>query len=175
MKVTVYSGSNFGSEAAFRDAAYQLGQWIGQNKHTLVYGGACVGLMGILADTVLTQGGQVIGVMPTFLATRERVHQSLTEFIQVETMGQRKAKMIALGDIFVALPGGPGTLEEISEIMSLIRLEKVQGPCYFINTNGYYDALAQFVDQMVTSQFLEPEVRAQFIFIKEAQEIVTDK
>lgn len=96
----------------------ELGKWIAEHQHTLVYGGGNEGLMGLLANTVLENGGEVIGIMPTFLQERELAHKGLTQMITVNSMPERKSKMIELGDAYIALAGGPGTLEEIVEVIS---------------------------------------------------------
>jgi len=124
MKIAVYCGASVGNEPSFATAAQELGQWIASRKNTLVYGGGKAGLMGVLADAVLENGGQVIGVIPTFLKDRELAHPGLTELYVVETMSERKRKMFELSQAFVALPGGPGTLEEITEMISWSRIAK---------------------------------------------------
>ena len=114
MKITVFCGANNGRNEAYKENAIELGKWIADNNYTLVYGGGRVGLMGIIADTVLENNSEVIGIMPQFLVDREISHTGITEFIIVDDMSVRKEKLVNLGDVFVALPGGPGTLEEIS-------------------------------------------------------------
>ena len=114
MKITVFCGANNGGNEAYKENAIELGKWIADNNHTLVYGGGKVGLMGVIADTVLENNSEVIGIMPQFLVDREISHTGITEFIIVDDMSIRKDKLVDLGDVFVALPGGPGTLEEIS-------------------------------------------------------------
>jgi uncharacterized protein (TIGR00730 family) len=137
----------------------------------LVYGGGKVGLMGLLADTVIATGGNVIGVMPTFLVEREIAHQNLTEMYIVKDMHERKRKMIDLADCYLALPGGPGTLEEISEVVSWGRVGEHQNPCIFFNINGYYDLLASFFDQMVREGFLTKADRQKIFFSADLAEI----
>ena len=114
MKITVYLGASEGNDPALKTAVQELGRWIGQSGNALVYGGSRSGLMGLLADSVLAAGGQVTGVEPRFFVEQELQHNGLTELIVTENMAQRKAKMIELGDAFVAFPGGTGTLEEIA-------------------------------------------------------------
>lgn len=118
MKITVFCGANNGRNEAYKENAKELGKWIADNNHTLVYGGGKVGLMDIIADTVLENNSEVIGIMPQFLVDREISHTGITEFIIVDDMSIRKEKLVNLGDVFVALPGGPGTLEEISQVIS---------------------------------------------------------
>lgn len=164
MNVTVYCGSSTGADPRFADAARRLGEWIGGNGHSLVYGGSSIGLMGIVARTVMEAGGQVQGVEPRFFIEAGVAQMGLTQLHVVDDMSQRKAKMIELGDAFVALPGGVGTLEEISEIMSRIRLGLSAQPCCFLNIAGFYDALKAFVDRMLAEGFIAREDAARFLF-----------
>ena len=143
MKVTVYLGANMGDNPSFKKATIALGQWIAKNGHTLVYGGSKMGLMGVLGDTVLENGGQAHGIMPQFLKDREIAYEGLTSMTIVETMAERKTAMLVQGDLFIALPGGLGTLEEISEAIAAARVGKLDKPCVFFNLNGYYDAMKQ--------------------------------
>ncbi len=149
MKITVFCGANNGRNEAYKENAIELGKWIADNNHTLVYGGGKVGLMGVIADTVLENNSEVIGIMPQFLVDREISHTGITEFIIVDDMSVRKDKLVDLGDVFVALPGGPGTLEEISQVISLVRVGKKDAPCILMNVDGYYDFLEQYFDKMV--------------------------
>lgn len=171
MNVTVYCASSFGHDPAFADEARALGAWIGANHHTLVYGGTNVGLMGLIAGTALDAGGYVIGVLPDILADREPPSGRLSEFYRVETMAQRKAKMIELGEVFVAMPGGPGTLEELSEIMSLAKLGTPPGYLYLLNVNGYYDELIVSFDRMLAHGFMTSEMRSYLKVAHSADEL----
>ena len=143
MKITVYLGASEGNDPALKTAVQELGRWIGQSGNALVYGGSRSGLMGLLADSVLAAGGQVTGVEPRFFV------DGLTELIVTENMAQRKAKMIELGDAFVAFPGGTGTLEEIAEVMSMVSLRQLDAPCILYNLNGYYDSLKALLNEMI--------------------------
>lgn len=118
MKITVFCGANNGRNEAYKENAIELGKWIADNNHSLVYGGGKVGLMGIIADTVLENNSEVIGIMPQFLVDREISHTGITEFIIVDDMFCKEGKACCLGDVFVALPGGFRTLEEISQVIS---------------------------------------------------------
>ncbi len=171
MNITVYCGASLGNKPVYQQAATQLGQWIASNKYTLVYGGGKVGLMGILADTVLAGNSKVIGVMPTFLQERELAHKTLSEIIIVDNMADRKSKMIALGDCYIALPGGPGTLEEISEVVSWARIGQNDNPCIFFNVDGYYDNLQKFYTDMVENGFLSTEDKDKILFTDNFDEI----
>lgn len=154
MKIIVYCGASTGNDKVFNDNAIELGKWIAQNNHSLVYGGGNVGLMGTIANTVLENDGEVIGVMPKFLADREISHPGLTELVIVDNMSERKNKILSMGDVCVALPGGPGTLEEIAEVISWSRIGQNNRPCILYNKSGYYDLLAGFFDNMVDKGFL---------------------
>ncbi len=132
---------------------------MGKNGHTLVYGGGRKGLMGVVADAVLAEGGKAIGVIPAFLRTPEEAHTGLTALYTVQTMAERKARMREMGEAFLALPGGPGTLEEITEIISLKRLGKVTAPCLIYNVEGYYDELHRACEKMSEAGFLAYDSR----------------
>ena len=171
MKITVFCGANNGRNEAYKENAMELGKWIATNNHTLVYGGGKVGLMVIIADTVLEKNSEVIGIMPQFLVDREISHTGITEFIIVDDMSVRKAKLVDLGDVFIALPGGPGTLEEISQVISWVRVGKKDAPCILMNVDGYYDFLEQYFDKMVKEGFLTKEDRSRTLFAKSVSEM----
>lgn len=171
MKITVYLGSNMGNRQAYQEAVAELGKWIGAHGHHLVYGGSRVGLMGILAEEVLQAGGKVYGVEPRFFVESALQHEGITELIVVETMAERKAKMIELGDAFIAFPGGTGTLEEISEIMSHISIGLFSKPCIVYNLNHYYDGLETQLDHMLQEGFVLSENREKIWFVKNLDEI----
>lgn len=150
MNITVYLGANKGNDDKLRIAIEELGAFIGRRGDTLVYGGSRTGLMGILADSVLQAGGQVIGVEPQMFVDSELQHDAITKLIVTKGMPERKAKMIELGDAFIAFPGGTGTLEEISEIMSLVSLNLIDSPCILYNLDGYYDGLKELLNKMIS-------------------------
>ena len=175
MKITVFCGANNGKSESYIKNATELGEWIADNNYTLVYGGGKIGLMGVIADTVLENKGEVIGIMPQFLVDREITHTGITEFIIVDDMSVRKDKLVDLGDAFVALPGGPGTLEEISQVISWVRVGKKDAPCILMNVEGYYDFLEQYFDKMVEEGFLTREDRVRTLFadsVDEMQEFI---
>ena len=149
MNITVYLGSNEGKTPGLKSAVRELGTWIGSSGHTLVYGGSKRGLMGELAESVLFAGGEVIGVEPQFFIDMGFEYPDITKLIVTKDMSERKAKMIELGDAFIAFPGGTGTLEEISEIMSKVVLRHLDTPCIVYNLNGYYDNLKELLAHMV--------------------------
>ena len=151
MNITVYLGAQQGNNAKFENAVKELGTFIGGKGDTLVYGGSGTGLMRVLADSVLASGGYVIGVEPQMFIDRQ--YDAVNELIVTEDMRSRRAKMIELGDAFIAFPGGTGTLEEISEIMSLVSLKMMTAPCILYNLDGYYDSLKALLNTMVTFGF----------------------
>ena len=133
MNITVYLGSAHGNDPKYKNEVVRLGNWIGKAGHRLIYGGSRIGLMGELAEAVLTAGGEVIGVEPDFFVDSCLQHHGITRLIVTKTMAERKARMIELGDVFIAFPGGTGTLEEISEVMSQVRLGHNERPCIVLN------------------------------------------
>ncbi len=139
--ITVYLGANESLDPRFEKAARELGTWIGQSGRRLVYGGSKCGLMGVLAESVLAAGGKVVGVEPRFFVEMGLVYDAIDELIVTENMSERKAKMIELGDAFIAFPGGTGTLEEIAEIMSAVYLGHMDAPCILYDLDGYYEGL----------------------------------
>lgn len=155
MNITVYLGASEGSDPRLGGAVRELGRWIGQNGHALVYGGSKSGLMGVLAESVLAAGGHVTGVEPQFFVDAGFVYDDIDELIVTRDMSERKAKMIELGDAFVALPGGVGTLEEISEIFTRVRLDMGPHEYFLLNIDGFYDPLRSFLESMVEHRFFD--------------------
>ena len=153
----VYCGSSPGARPSYVAAARDFGVRIANAGITLVYGGGDVGLMGAVADGALDAGGRVIGVIPEWLVEREVGHTGLTELHRVGSMHERKLKMAQLSDAFVALPGGVGTLEEIFEVFTWTQLGMQAKPCAFLDIDGYYAALFQFLDHMAAERFIRPE------------------
>ena len=158
-RVAVYCGSAKGSHPAFLAEAKALGTALAAAGLGLVYGGANIGLMGAVADSALAGGAEVIGVLPEVLSGREIAHTGLTRLETVATMHQRKARMVALADAFLILPGGYGTLDEMMEIVTWSQLRMHAKPCIAINTNGYWDGMMRFLDTAVEAGFLQPENR----------------
>ncbi|MGG0666861.1 TIGR00730 family Rossman fold protein [Viridibacillus arvi] len=157
--LAVFCGSSNGASDIYVEVAKKLGKELVKRDITLVYGGASVGVMGAVADAVLEAGGKVIGVMPSFLEKREISHKNLTELIVVDSMHDRKEKMAELADGFMALPGGPGTLEEFFEIFTWAQLGLHQKPCGLLNINHYYDPLITLFNHMSDEQFLHEKYR----------------
>lgn len=173
-KVTVFCGSSDGNNSAYREQAIALGEELAKREIGLVYGGAKVGLMGSIADAVLKDGGEVIGVLPNFLQTKEVAHDHLTELFLVETMHERKLKMNELCDGVIALPGGFGTLEELFEMLTWGQLGLHSKPVSILNTNGYYDDLIELIDKMVASRFLK-KLNQDMLIVENDVEILLDK
>lgn len=150
----VFAGSSPGADPAFAVAARELGQALLARGYGLVYGGASVGLMGLVADTILAGGGRVVGVIPDFLVAKEIAHPGLTELRITKSMHERKDVMASLSRGFIALPGGIGTLEEFFEVLTWEQLGLHAKPCALLNVNGYYDSLLGFLDHAVSQRLL---------------------
>ena len=163
-RICVFCGSSSGARPAYVRAARLLAAELVQRKIGLVYGGGQVGLMGTLADAALSQGGQVIGVIPGPLASKELAHPRLTEMRVVGSMHERKATMASLVDGFIALPGGLGTLEETLEILTWAQLGIHRKPIGILNVEGYYDGLLRFLSHAVREEFVRPEYFALLLF-----------
>ena len=157
MKIAVYCGSACGTEPEYMAVARELGDWIGRNGHALVYGGSNTGLMGAVADAVLAHNGKVIGVLPDVPLIHERRHPGLSEYYLMDTMSTRKDRMIELSDAYIALPGGFGTLDEISDVLCLNRLQLIRRPCVLVNTRGFYDPVRQLILSMIDAGFVGGE------------------
>ena len=170
--ICVYCGSNSGQDPAFTDAARHLGQVLAGRGITLVYGGGRVGLMGEVADAALAAGGEVEGVIPEFLALKEIAHAGLTRLHVVDSMHTRKARMEALSDGFIAMPGGIGTMEELFEIWTWGQLGQHRNPVGLLNVAGYYDDLVAFLDTMTAQGFLAPEHRKALMVSDDAEALL---
>ena len=155
----IFCGSSPGARPQYTEATEDLAGLLVEHGITLVYGGASVGLMGRLADTVLSEGGEAIGVIPRALVEREIAHLGLTDLHVVDSMHERKALMAELSDAFVALPGGLGTLDELFEIYTWSQLGLHRKPCGLLNVEGYYQHVADFLDHAVAERFVREEHR----------------
>ena len=173
-RICVFCGSNSGSRSAYTKAAVDLGRWLAQEKLSLVYGGGRVGLMGSIADAVLEEGGEVIGVIPESLVRREVAHTGLTDLRVVQTMHERKALMAELSDAFVALPGGFGTLDEFCEILTWAQLGLHKKPCGLLNVEGYFDPLLALFDRAVADGFLHPKHRSMLITADDPERLLEE-
>ena len=171
MNITVYLGANEGNDPALGRAVHELGQWIGGNGHTLVYGGSKTGLMGEIAKSVLDAGGNVTGVEPQFFMDGGFQYDGLTEVIVTKDMAERKTKMIQLGDAFIAFPGGTGTQEGIAEVMSKVALKQLDAPCILYNLNGYYDDLRALLGHMIEKGLSSPERQEGIYFAEDLAQI----
>jgi uncharacterized protein (TIGR00730 family) len=170
--VGVFCGSAHGRSDAYTAAAGQFGKSLATRGMRVVYGGASVGLMGVVADAVLAEGGEVIGVIPGTLVEREIAHRRLTELRVVESMHERKAGMAALADVFVALPGGLGTLEELFEIWTWGQIGLHAKPYGLLNTAGYYDPLIEFLDHAVREGFVREAQRSALVVSSDPDELL---
>lgn len=171
MNITVYLGANKGNNPRLQSAVQELGQWIGTSGNALVYGGSKSGLMGAIADSVLNAGGEVTGVEPQFFIDSEIQHDGLTKLIVTKDMTERKTKMIQLGDAFIAFPGGTGTLEEISEVMSKVSLKHLNAPCILYNLDGYYNGLKMLLDHMIENGLSSRERQERIYFAESLEDI----
>ncbi len=171
-RLCVYCGSKTGRDPAFSLAAEALAAAMLNHRIGLVYGGAQIGLMGVLADAVIAGGGEVIGVIPESLLDEEVVHRGLTTLEVVPSMHVRKQRMIELADAMVALPGGLGTLEEFFEALTWAQLRFHQKPCGVLNVQGYFDGMLQCLDTAVAQGFLATEHRSLALIESEAEALV---
>jgi len=168
-RLCVFCGSSSGTRPVYAEAAAQLGGDLAKSKIALVFGGGRVGLMGILADSVLAAGGKAIGVMPRALVEKEIAHTSLTELHVVESMHQRKSLMADLADAFLLLPGGFGSWEEFCEVLTWLQLGIHRKPCAILNVAGYYNGLLSLADHALAEGFLRPAHHRMVIVADHAQ------
>ena len=172
-KVCVYCGSSSGKRPEYRYAARSLAKALTLRGIGLVYGGASVGIMGEIADAVLADGGEVIGVIPQALVDKEVAHDGLTELKVVESMHERKTIMMDLSDGFIALPGGLGTQEELFEVLTWSQLDFHKNPCGLLNVEGYYDKLCSFLDHAVEEQFVKTHHREMLLVEDSPEKLLT--
>jgi len=159
-RICVFCGSNSGIDPIYLATAEKVGKFLADNGIELVFGGGRVGLMGKIADTVMENGGKVIGIIPQALSEREVAHQGLTELHVVGSMHERKAMMADLADGFIALPGGVGTFEEFCEIVTWAQLGIHKKPCALMNVGGFYDSFIAMFDHSMNQGFIRPQHRA---------------
>ena len=171
-RLCVYCSSRRGLNETHQQHAIALGQLLAEHDITLVYGGAHVGMMGILADAVLTAGGQVIGVIPETLRDKEVAHAGLTELHVVADMHERKAKMASLADGFVAMPGGLGTLEELFEMLTWQQIGLHDKPVGLLNSDGYYDQLLAFLDRIVAENYFSDHEHSRLVVASTPAELM---
>lgn len=170
--IVVFCGSGDGYSECYRETAYALGNILAERGYKIVYGGAKIGLMGAVADGALDKGGDVTGVIPHFLRTKEVTHEGLTELILTDTMHERKVRMHELSDGVITLPGGWGTMEEMFEMLTWGQLGLHQKPMGMLNINNYYDSLRGLADTMVSEGFLKQEIRDMLLFSDSIDELL---
>jgi len=158
-RVCIFCGSSTGVRPEYRAAAEEIAIRLAKRDVGIVFGGGCVGLMGVVADTALAHGGHVIGVIPSAMVAREIAHRGLPDLRIVASMHERKALMASLSDAFIALPGGFGTFEEFCEVVTWTQLGLHRKPCGLLNTAGYYDPLVALFDRAVADGFIGSENR----------------
>lgn len=171
--IAVYCGASLGNDETYQKAAIDLAHWLVKNDLNLIYGGGGVGIMGLLAGEVLAEGGKVYGIMPKELVDRGAAYEGLTDLTVVDNMSERKQMMLDRSDGCIALPGGPGTLEEIVEAFSWSRLGDNNNPCVMYNVAGYYDYLKNMFDLMTEKGFLTRKDRSKLFFTDKLENIET--
>lgn len=172
--VVVYCGARHGQNAIYGEMAFRLGAALATKKIRTVYGGGNLGLMGRVADGVLSLEGTITGIMPNFLAKLEIAHETVTELLLVDTMHERKARMVALSDGVITIPGGYGTLDEFFEILTWRQLGIYDGPIGLLNVNGYYDHLLAHFDKMIEEGFISEENKS-LLFVEEIPELLIER
>jgi uncharacterized protein (TIGR00730 family) len=173
-RICVFCGSNTGARSAYTDVAQQLGKAIVSHGMELVYGGGSIGLMGVIADAVLKEKGNVIGVIPHALSSKEFAHPGLTELRMVSSMHERKAMMAELSDAFVAMPGGFGTFDEFFEILTWAQLGLHAKPIGLLNVEGYFDLLLAFINHALQERFIQTKHRRMIITSHDPEELLSE-
>lgn len=171
-RISVFCASSHKVDQAYFDVAERLARVLVNNNITTVYGGGAVGLMGKLADTVISEKGEIVGIIPQFMMDVEWGHQGITNLILVDDMHERKKKLVENVDAIVILPGGSGTLEEAMEVITLKRLGKFTKPVIFINTDGFYDNLFMLFDKMIEERFMRKEHRNMWTSINHPEDLI---
>ena len=171
--IAVFCGSSSGGHPIYAETAKELGAEMARQNLWCIYGGGNVGLMGVLADSMLEKGGKVIGVIPYFLKEREVCHDNLTELFVVDSMHERKVKMAELSEGVIVLPGGYGTLDELFEMVTLVQLSQEDQPIGILNVNGYYDHLIKHIERMEQEEFLKPDHKHLVIIKDNIQDLIT--
>ncbi len=171
-RLCIYCGSSIGSRKSYIDAATELGRLLVTCGTDLVYGGSHKGIMGVIADAVLEDGGKVIGVIPQSLMDKEVAHRGLSKLHVVKSMHERKSLMAVLSDGFIAMPGGYGTLEEIVEVLTWGQLQFHNKPCGLLNVDGYFDHLLRYLDHAAEERFLRPEHREMLLVANTPAELL---
>lgn len=157
--LSIFCGSSSGTNGLYKHAAEQSGKLLAEQHITVIYGGGSFGLMGIAANAAMQNGGKVVGIIPTLLVEKEAAKRDITELIIVNSMQERKQKLMELSDGFLILPGGFGTMDELFEVMAFVNLGLHKKPCGILNTNGFYDHLIAFIDHAAKEGFVRQHVR----------------
>jgi uncharacterized protein (TIGR00730 family) len=171
-KVCIFCASSRKSDSVYFDAAKRLGKELAKNKSTIIYGGGAVGLMGAIADSALSEGGKVIGILPKFMQELEWGHKNLTELHLVLDLHERKKKLIDGVDAVIALPGGCGTFEELFEAITLKRLAIYLNPIIILNTNHFYDPLIELLESSINQNFMDERHRHIWSVVHEPEEVI---
>ena len=161
--VCIFCGSKNGIRKEYAERSREIAELLVRNNIAMIYGGATNGIMGIVADTMMQNGGTVIGVIPTLIAERELAHKNISTLHIVESMSERKTKMIELADAFITLPGGVGTMDELFEVLAFTHLGLNTKLTGILNVNGYYDSLLNYIDHAVAEDFIPSRVRSQIV------------
>lgn len=169
--IVVFCGSSMGAKEIYSIEADRVGRRIAEKGHRLVYGGGCLGLMDIVSDAALNAGGEVVGIMPRIFDVAVVGEKKLTSSLSVKDLPERKIKMLEMADVFIALPGGFGTLDELGEVLAAAQLEQISAPIGLLNTEGFFDATLAQLDKMVAEGFLKPVHRTLLIEGKDTQEL----
>lgn len=172
MNVAIYCGSSFGNNKIYEETTKLLAQKLAQKKINIVYGGSLQGLMGVISNESLRLNNKVIGVITHDLVSKEIENKNITQIYRVDTMNQRKEKMAELADAFIAIPGGYGTLEEIFDVITSAQIGYHKKPCAFLNTNGYYDKLIEFLKNSVKEGFIAKDYVDMLIVSDDIDEIL---
>jgi uncharacterized protein (TIGR00730 family) len=172
MRICVYCASSNQADPRYREAAFHLGELLAGDGHSIVYGGGSAGSMGAVADGALSKGGQVIGILPRFMADLEWGHPGLTQLDLVDDMRERKHRLLADSDAVVALPGGCGTLEELFEAITLKRLGLYFNPIVLLDTLGYWQPLDAFLHQVIEQRFMNPEHLKMWSRVAEPEDVL---
>ena len=172
MRICVYCASSNQADPRYREAAFRLGELLAGDGHSIVYGGGSAGSMGAVADGALSKGGEVIGILPRFMADLEWGHPGLTHLEMVDDMQERKRRLLTGSDAVVALPGGCGTLEELFEAITLKRLGLYFNPIILLDTLGYWQPLDAFLHTTIEQRFMNPEHAAMWMHVAEPEDVL---
>lgn len=173
MTICIFAASSSRIDEEFGVAAARLGSLLAKSGMEVVFGGGGIGLMGKLADAVLEEGGKITGVIPAFMKDEGWGHKGVKDMIITRDMGERKKQMFSMADGIVSMPGGIGTLEELTEAITLKQLSLFDGPIIILNTKGYYDTLLRFIDNMIETNFMRFEHKGIWEIVNTPEEVIT--